>query len=353
MNNGLRSVYWINGKIIVIDQSKLPFQINYLVLRKLDEIINAIATMKVRGAPLLGVIGALGLAQIAYYSEGCSADSVIERLKDGASALIRTRPTAANLCNAVERILKAAMNSPNPRRDAIDEALRIVDEEVSASVRIAEIGQTLIDSNDVILTHCNTGSLATVTLGTALGIIIHAHRLGKRITVYFTETRPILQGARLTAVELIKEGIKCYLIPDSAAAYVIKVKGVNKVIVGADRILNDGTVFNKIGTLQIAIAAREHHVEFYVAAPLSSLDFRSRVSEVVVEERDKNELIFIKNQRIAPVGIDVFNPSFDVTPSHYIDGIVTDRGIAFKPFTETLKLLYRRYVEMAKVSVRS
>lgn len=342
MNDNLRSVYWLNGKIVVIDQSKMPFQINYIVLNNLDDVINAIVTMKVRGAPLLGVIGALGMAQIAYHSEGQPADRIIEKLKECASTLIKTRPTAANLCNAVRRVLEVAMNSQNPRRDAINEALKIVNEEVYASVRIAEIGQALIDSGDIILTHCNTGSLATVTLGTALGIIMRAHQLGKRITVYFTETRPVLQGARLTATELVREGIKCYLIPDSAAAYTIKVKGINKVIVGADRILNDGTVFNKIGTLQIAMAAHEHGVEFYVAAPLSSFDFRSRASEVIVEERDRDELIFINNQRIAPIGIEAFNPSFDVTPPRCVDGIITDRGIVFKPFTEGLKLLRQR-----------
>ncbi len=341
MYHRLQSIYWKKGKIVIIDQTKLPVSLEYKILNNVDEVTEAIVNMRVRGAPLIGVTAALGLAQIAYQYKDLSRDILISKLEEGAEKLRKTRPTAINLFYGINRIMKAAYNSHEPAEDVVSEALKMLEEDIRINQKIAEVGQEIIDNEDVILTHCNTGSLATVSIGTALGIITYAHEIGKKITVYATETRPKLQGARLTMFELLHAGIKSYLIPDTAVAHTMKTKNIKKVIVGADRILRNGTVYNKIGTYQIAILAREMGVKFYSAAPTSTFDLETISENVTIEERSKEEVIYFDKCQVAPSNSNVFNPAFDETPPGYIDGIVTEYEILKKPFEENIEKLFK------------
>lgn len=341
MRERLQSIYWKNGKIVIIDQTKLPISLEYKVLENIDEVAEAIISMRVRGAPLIGVTAALGLAQVAYQNRDLSKDQLILKLEKAADKLRKTRPTAVNLFFAINRIMSVAYQSPEPARNIIEEALNMLREDIEINQKIAEIGQEIIENGDIILTHCNTGSLATVSVGTALGIITYAHEIGKKIKVYATETRPKLQGARLTMFELLYAGIDSYLIPDTAVAYTMKTKKIKKVIVGADRILRDGTTYNKIGTYQIAIVAREMKIKFYIAAPTSTFDLEKNRESVVIEERGGEEVIYFDKCQIAPSNANVFNPAFDETPPEYIDGIITEYEILKKPFEKNIHTLFK------------
>jgi methylthioribose-1-phosphate isomerase len=328
---------WKKGKIVIIDQTKLPHKLVYKELSNIDDVVEAIINMRIRGAPLLGVAAALGLALVAYHHRDLSRDKLLEKLYVAANKLKKTRPTAVNLFNSIEKMLNIARSSSDISRDVVNAALDALREDIQTNEKIAEIGQEIIDDGDVILTHCNTGSLATVSIGTALGVITEAYKQGKNIKVYFTETRPKLQGARLTAFELLNEGIEAYLITDSAVAYTIKSKNISKVIVGADRILCNGTVYNKIGTYQIAIVSKELGAKFYVVAPSSTFDLQSSEKEVIIEEREKEEVIRILDCQIAPEKISVYNPAFDATPPKYIDGIITEKGLIKPPYERNIK----------------
>ena len=331
----LQSIYWKNGKIIIIDQTKLPKILQYKVLNNIYEVAEAIVNMRVRGAPLIGITAALGLAQIAYKSSE-NKESFFVELEKGAEVLKKTRPTAVNLFNAINRILNVAYSSNNPIKSVIEEALNMLKEDIKINQKMAEIGAELIEYGDTILTHCNTGSLATVSVGTALGVIIEAHKQGKKIRVYATETRPKMQGSRLTMFELISAGVDAYLIPDTAVAFTFERKGINKVFVGADRILADGTLYNKIGTLQIAILSKYYSSEFYTVAPSSTFDLVSKKEEVIIEERSRDELIFVDGLQTAPINSKVFNPAFDETPPNLINGIITEKGIIYPPFKKNV-----------------
>lgn len=337
----LKSIEWLNGVVKIINQNELPDKLVYEELKTLNDVVKAIAEMKVRGAPLIGITAALGLAMIANQYRHINKERLLEKLFIAAKKLIESRPTAINLKWAIETIIEGIESVENPAEEVIKRALEIMKKDAEVNKKIGLNGQKLIKDGDVILTHCNTGSLATASIGTALGIIFTAHLMKKRIKVYATETRPKLQGARLTMFELKNEGIDATLIPDTAVGYLMYKGIIDKVIVGADRILRDGTTYNKIGTYQIAILARHHEVPFYVAAPTSTFDLKSSRNEVLIEERDWKEVVFIKGVRIAPENISVYNPAFDVTPPELISAIITEKGILEPPYKTSIEKLLK------------
>ncbi|MEM1514823.1 MAG: S-methyl-5-thioribose-1-phosphate isomerase [Candidatus Bathyarchaeia archaeon] len=326
----MRTVRWENGVLITIDQTLLPNEEVWIEMRSCAEVARAINEMKVRGAPLIGVIAAYGLALTAYYSKAKNRDEFLREMEISANILGKTRPTAINLFWAIERVLNKVRSCKDDveslKRKVIEEAQRIADEDVEINKRIGENGSKLIDDGDTILTHCNAGKLATVDYGTALSIIRVAWEKGKHIKVIATETRPKLQGARLTVYELMHDGIPVTLITDNMVGYLMYKGLIDKVIVGADRIVRDA-VINKIGTYTIAVLAHEHNIPFYVAAPLSTFDLKSSSKNVIIEERPPDEVTNIGPVRIAPQGVNVFNPAFDITPMKYVDVIICEREI--------------------------
>ena len=289
--------------------------------------------MRVRGAPLIGAVAAYGLALAALKSRARDRQALLSDLREAAELIRSTRPTAVNLFWALERVLNAAENAPGGvdalREAVVEEAARIAAEDVAVNRRIGQHGQELVPDGATVLTHCNAGALATVGYGTALGVVRAAVEAGKTVRVIATETRPLLQGARLTAYELLKDGIPVTLITDNMVGFVMAKGMVDLVVVGADRIVRDG-VFNKIGTYSIAILAKEHGIPFYVAAPKSTLDLGRSSGDVVVEERAPEEVTHIRSVRIAPEGVGVLNPAFDFTPMRYITAIITEDGV-FRP----------------------
>jgi methylthioribose-1-phosphate isomerase len=329
----LRTIEWRKGVVLTIDQSKLPHETIILELKKPEEIAETIRTMKVRGAPLLGATAAYALALAAFNSKAKQKNDLVRELKQTAVMIRGTRPTAVNLFWALDRILAKAETFRGSAKDlatfVVDEAAKIAEEDVATNRLIGENGAKLINDGDVILTHCNAGALATVDYGTALGAIRAAWEQGKKIKVIATETRPKLQGARLTTYELKQLGIPVTLITDNMIGYVMSNHMVSKVLVGADRIVRDA-VINKIGTYTIAVMSKEHNIPFYVVAPKSTFDLTHKSSDVVIEERKPEEITCIGSQRIAPEGIDVLNPAFDMTPLTYVTGIIYEGGILNK-----------------------
>lgn len=333
-----------------IDVRQLPWSEVYVETDRLDRLAEAIKGMEVRGAPAIGVAAALGLALVAYHAKVADAQALYRELESAAELLRKTRPTAYNLFWAIDRILavaKRAVEKSVPvddvRSAVINEALRIAEEDVRTNMAIGEHGKRLIDDGDTVLTHCNAGSLATAGYGTALGVIRAAWLEGKRIKVMVTETRPLLQGARLTVWELRKDGIPVTLISDGMVGYVMSRGMVNKVIVGADRILLSGHVINKIGTYTISVVAKEHNVPFYVAAPTSTIDPYSKIEDVVIEERDPDEVRTVVGKLYITVkDVDAINPAFDITPPDNVSAIVTERGVARSPYNESLARLLKR-----------
>ncbi|RLG07474.1 MAG: S-methyl-5-thioribose-1-phosphate isomerase [Thaumarchaeota archaeon] len=334
MRSEVRTIRWIDGVVEILDQRKLPHQIRYLRLKTARSVAKAIKDMAIRGAPAIGVAAAMGLALTAYHARAKSREKLLEKLRQSYEILRSSRPTAVNLFWALDRVMKAAEGAGSAeeiRSRVIGEALKIAEEDVEANRRIGENGAKLIEDGDKILTHCNAGALATAGYGTALGVIRAAYSQGKRIMVYACETRPRLQGAKLTTWELMMEGIPVKLITDNMAAFLMQRGEVTKVIVGADRILaKTGHVINKIGTLSHAICAKYHGIPFRVAAPTSTIDFEKTLEEVVIEERDPREVLYIDGRRIAPEGIEVWNPAFDITPPELVTYIITEKGV-FKP----------------------
>ena len=332
----LKSVEWLNGAIKIIDQNKLPEKLVYEDIDSIEGVVNAIVQMKVRGAPLIGVVAALGLALVAYRSSGEPRKKLIRKLKIAAEKLRATRPTAMNLQWAINKVLEGVESADSPAKLVVERALKIMREDVEINRKIGLNGQVFVEDGDSVLTHCNTGSLATVSIGTALGIILTAHAIGKKVRVYATETRPRLQGSRLTMFELKMEGIEATLIPDTAVGYIMKLGKVNKVFVGADRILRDGTTYNKIGTYQISLLAKYHEIPLYIAAPTSTFDLKSSREDVKIEERDWREVAYVKDVRIAPEKIKIFNPAFDETPPNLITAFITEKGIIRPPYRENI-----------------
>ncbi len=337
----MRTIEWRDdGTVITIDQTRLPNEEVMIELRNCREVASAIKDMKMRGAPLIGVAAAYGLALTAYHSKAGDREELLKELEESAELLRRTRPTAVNLFWAIDRIMKRVYGTiggcEDVRRAVIEEAKRMADEDVEVNRRIGMHGSKLIDDGDGILTHCNAGSLATVDYGTALAVIRAAWEEGKRISVFADETRPKLQGARLTTYELMRDGIPVTLITDNMAGYLMSRGMIDKVVVGADRIVKDA-VINKIGTYTVAVLAHTHGIPFYVAAPKSTFDLKRTSEEVTIEERDPREVTHIMSQRIAPEGVRVLNPAFDITPINYVTAIICEEGVItkdqFKRFT--------------------
>lgn len=326
----MRTIEWNDGIVITVDQTRLPNKTLFLKMRKCEEVASAIKEMRMRGAPLIGVAAAYGLALTAYHSKVKKREALIRQIKESAKVLKKTRPTAVNLFWAVDRILKKAHETLGDAKAVakvvVDEAQKMADEDVESNRKIGEHGSKLIGNKDVILTHCNAGSLATVDYGTALGIVRTAWEQGKEIKVIATETRPKLQGARLTAYELKRDGIPVTLITDNMVGYAMSNRLIDKVVVGADRIVRDA-VINKIGTYTIAVLAHEHNVPFYVAAPKSTFDLVHTSKDVIVEKRNAEEVTHVGSQRIAPIGVKALNPAFDITPMKYVSAIICETGV--------------------------
>jgi len=326
----LRTVEWVDGSVRMIDQTKLPDKLTYVVVKDHYKMARAIKEMIVRGAPAIGVAAAMGLALAAKGSHAKTKEQLIARLHEAANILRKSRPTAWNLFWAIDRIIREAdkaTGSPTAIiHQVVDEARKMAEEEVQASHRIGDFGTTVLADGDGVLTHCNAGTLATVSYGTALAPIRTAISQGKRLQVFATETRPRLQGAKLTTFELLSDKIPVTLIVDGAAGYVMRQGMVNKVIVGADRITRR-FVANKVGTYMLALAARANNIPFYVAAPTSTFHLEGDQSDVKIEERGADEVIRIGGKRIAPREVRVFNPAFDVTPVELVRGFITEKGV--------------------------
>jgi methylthioribose-1-phosphate isomerase len=334
----MRTIELKGEKVVMIDQTLLPREVKLIECIDTECIAEAIENLRIRGAPALGVAAAFALAQTALKYANSSRDVVLSELEKTYKRIKATRPTAVNLHLALERVMSRARESENPAEAAYKEALRIYDEDFEANKKLGEYGAELLEDGDIVLTHCNTGALATASYGTALGVIITAWRQGKKLKVFADETRPLLQGARLTAWELVQEDIPVTVITDSSAAYVMRTQGVSKVIVGADRIAANGDTANKIGTYSLAILAKEHGIPFYVAAPLSTIDLATPSGEhIPVEYRKREEIEFFNSQRIVPAEAEILNPAFDVTPAEYISGIITEAGVLTPPYEESIR----------------
>jgi methylthioribose-1-phosphate isomerase len=339
----LKTIEWKDNSVIMIDQTKLPNVLEYVTFTDYNQIADAIRTLVVRGAPAIGVSGAFGLALAALQSDASEKDELISYLENAKKILFETRPTAVNLAWGLDKIMKVANQASTVqeiRDNIIETAKKMAEEDIQINMSMGKNGSELFNDNDTIMTHCNAGALATVGYGTALGVIRATKDSGKNIKVIATETRPIQQGSRLTAFELKHDGIDVSLIPDTAVGYTMANDLVNGVIVGADRILQTGHVFNKIGTYQIATMAKKHNIPFYVAAPLSTFDLQSRPDDVIIEQRKASEVTGIGDKRTAPDGIDVINPAFDMTPPELISAIITENGVAKPPFQESIKELF-------------
>ncbi len=341
--NSLKTVEWKDNKLVMIDQTKLPTELVFVVFSDYKEVANAIRTLVVRGAPAIGVSGAFGLALAALQSKASTKEKLIEDLEKARKILFDTRPTAVNLKWGLDRIMKVATEGNSTSEiieSVVQTAKKLAEEDVQINMAIGKHGSELFNDNDTVMTHCNAGALATVAYGTALGIIRATRDSGKKIKVIATETRPVQQGSRLTAFELKHDGIDVSLIPDTAVGYTMAKGMINKIVVGADRVLRTGHVFNKIGTYQVALIAKQHKIPFYVAAPLSSFDLKSNPEDVVIEQRNGNEVTGIGDKRTAPEGINVINPAFDMTPPELISGIITEAGVAVSPYEESIKKLF-------------
>ena len=327
----------------MIDQTKLPNSLEYVTCTDYNQVADAIRTLVVRGAPAIGVSGAFGLALAALQSNAKEKDQLIQDLETAKKILFETRPTAINLVWGLEKIMSVTKGDKTVeqiRGSIIETAKQMARDDIQINMSIGKNGSELFSQNDTIMTHCNAGSLATVGYGTALGVIRATKDSGKNIKVIATETRPIQQGSRLTAFELKHDGIDVSLIPDTAVGYTMANGLVNGVVVGADRILQTGHVFNKIGTYQVATMAKKHNIPFYVAAPLSTFDLQSKPDDIIIEQRKASEVTGIGDKRTAPDGIDVINPAFDMTPPELISAIITENGVAKPPFQESIKELF-------------
>jgi methylthioribose-1-phosphate isomerase len=347
----VRSVEWHKGRVRLIDQRLLPTEFQLLDLDTPEQVARAIHEMAVRGAPAIGATASFGLALAARQSEARDREGLLNDLEEAADLLRAARPTAVNLAWAADRVLRrvAAEKEPKHMREAaLQEAQAIADEDVDVNRRLGQVGAALIPDEATVLHHCNTGALATVDYGTALGVIRTAHEQGKRVHVLVDETRPRLQGARLTTWELQQLGIPFTLIADNAAGHFLHTGQVDLVLVGADRVAANGDVANKIGTYKLAVVAKENDVPFYPCVPTSTIDLATATGgDIPIEERPTEEITGITYQEraIAPEGIQVANPAFDITPYRYVTGIVTENGVAYPPFTTSLERLVRRPAE--------
>lgn len=349
-----KTVWWEEDEqgaaVCLVDQSVLPQEVVSLHLRHEQQVADAITSLKVRGAPAIGVTAAFGMALAVWrcvqnHEEATlTTDEIMARLQATGKLLGRTRPTAVNLFWAIERMLRCAeqaVQQPLSPQQLVqllrDEAQAIADEDAAACLSMGMLGASLIDDGDILLTHCNAGALATAGLGTALAPIYVAHRDGKHVHVFVDETRPVLQGARLTAWELQQENIPLTLITDNMAGHFMRSGGINAVFVGADRIAANGDVANKIGTYSVAVLAHAHAIPFYVVAPCSTIDLKIPSGDrIPIEQRNPDEVIAVRGTQVAPAGVRVANPAFDVTPHQYVTAIITEKGIARPPYDVSL-----------------
>ena len=341
----LKTIEWKDNSVIMIDQTKLPNSLEYVTYTDYNQVADAIRNLVVRGAPAIGVSGAFGLALATLQSNATEKDQLIQDLEVAKKILFETRPTAVNLSWGLENIMNVAKGGETVdqiRTSVVETAKQMAEDDIQINMSIGKNGSDLFSDNDTIMTHCNAGALATVGYGTALGIIRATKESGKNIKVIATETRPVQQGSRLTAFELKHDGIDVTLIPDTAVGYTMANGLVNGVIVGADRILRTGHVFNKIGTYQVATMAKQHNIPFYVAAPLSTFDHESRPKDVIIEQRKASEVTGIGDKKTAPDGIDVINPAFDMTPPELISGIITENGIV----NHHMRILSKNYSKL-------
>jgi methylthioribose-1-phosphate isomerase len=336
----VQAIEWAGEKLRLLDQTKLPVETTVFEADRYQDVIRAVKEMRVRGAPALGVVAAYGVAMAARDIPRGERGSFLTRLKEAGREIESARPTAVNMTWAVRRLLDLAEAEPDaaavPGR-LLDEARTMQEEDEEVNRRIGRFGSEILPDAGAVLTHCNTGALATAGYGTALGVIRAAWEAGKRFHVFHTETRPFLQGARLTAWELVQLGIPSTLVVDSSAGVLLSQGEVSCVVVGADRIAANGDVANKVGTYTLAVLSNENGVPFYVAAPTSTVDLSlSSGGEIPIEERRPEEVTSFGGVRTAPEGIGVRNPSFDVTPHRYISGIITEVGILRDPYSESL-----------------
>ena len=340
------TITWRNGKVVMLDQRRLPTEEAYVKCESPEGVAEAIKNMTIRGAPAIGVAAAMGIALGVMRLRVKNTGRFKEEFERICHMMIETRPTAANLCWAVQRMKEVVHRHEGEgldelRRSLKSEAMAIREADIEANRRIGHNGKRYIRNGSAILTHCNAGALATAGYGTALGVIRAAYEEGKELEVYACETRPQLQGARLTAWELDKEGIPVTLVTDSMSGYLMSKGLIHLVIVGADRISANGDVANKIGTYSIALLAKTHGIPFYVAAPLSTFDLSLATGdEIPIEERDSREVTHPFDRQIAPEGVRVLNPAFDVTPHEYVTAIITERGVAQEPFATSLRDLF-------------
>ncbi len=341
----LPTIDWDDGEVVMIDQRKLPSKEVYVRCRTAKDVARAIRTMVIRGAPAIGVAAAMGVALDVRRSRATGTTQLATEFYRTCDLLAATRPTAVNLFWAIERMKRVFAGGMRVGRSTAElqalidaEAVRLHDEDVANCRAIGRHGAGVVPAEARVLTHCNAGALATGGYGSALGVIRAAVEAGKRVAVYADETRPFLQGARLTAWELVRDGIDTTVITDGMAGSLMRAGMVDVVVVGADRIAANGDVANKIGTYTVAVLAREHGVPFYVAAPLSTIDLSTPDgSGIPIEERDAKEMTYMGASQLVPEGAAVWNPAFDVTPASFVAGIITERGICRPPFAESLK----------------
>jgi methylthioribose-1-phosphate isomerase len=336
----VETIEWTPNGVVMIDQTRLPLHEEYVTCRNYEEVATAIRDMIIRGAPAIGVAAAMGVAIGVQHASEQDLDAQVDTICD---TLAKTRPTAVNLFWAIDRMkrLYASLRGrpiAEIRRRLIDEAVLVREEDIAINRAIGKHGAPLVPEGKTVLTHCNAGALATAGYGTALGVIRAAVEAGKRIDVFADETRPFLQGARLTVWELQQDGIPTTLITDNMAGHFMKSGRIGCVVVGADRIAANGDVANKVGTYSVAVLAKENNVPFYVAAPVSTLDLTLATSDQIpIEERSAAEVTHVFGHAVAPHGTAVKNPAFDVTPARYVTGIITERGVASAPYEESLK----------------
>jgi methylthioribose-1-phosphate isomerase len=318
----------------------LPENLEYIICKNHNQVADAIKNLSIRGAPAIGVAAAMGLALCAVNDNSANKKDLQSSLETAYKILLQTRPTAVNLKWGLDKMMEES-GKHETVQDIKENLVKLVkemsDDDIQTNKSMGRFGSALIDTGDVIMTHCNAGALATVSYGTALGVIRSAKESGKKISVFATETRPVMQGSRLTAFELVHDEIDVSLIPDTAVGHLMANNMIDKVIVGADRILKTGHVFNKIGTYQVALLAKSHNIPFYVAAPLSTFDLKQdNPDKIIIEERSVEEVVKIGGKRIAPKGVRVFNPAFDLTPPNLITGIITEKGVLKPPFEKSI-----------------
>jgi methylthioribose-1-phosphate isomerase len=344
----IKTIQWKNNRVIMIDQRKLPGQETYVICSNHHQVIKAIKEMVIRGAPAIGVAAALGIALGAKAIDTDQRTIFLKRFNKICDEMIQARPTAVNLFWATQRMRNLVETGSNLKSAALKKALvrearNMLLEDIAVNKRLGFIGQRVIKNHATVLTHCNAGALATAGYGTALGVIRAATESGKHIQVIVDETRPFLQGTRLTAWELVREKIPVTLITDNMAGYLMKKGLIDVVVVGADRIAANGDTANKIGTYSVAVLAKAHGIPFYVAAPWSTIDRQIKTGEdIPIEERHEKEVTHIAGNRVAPKGVAVLNPAFDVTPHSYITGIITERGILKPPFRRSIAKLWQK-----------